>query len=361
MVSIGRMIAGSWGMNVNRMMDALGLPDSVGDAIGAKIDEVRGDVDGWTRNVADLTSGLRTGDMDQLFGAGLPPSQYVPRPFDNYSHCVDAFGGGYGTPSIEEVDLGKGKIGKAIDALLLTNDEFRAGMNQMLGGMCIPDTQMDGKIKVLRYTPTFGGMDLTNHLMSANPMVSGVFRGLSLMEGNMQRTMSSMLNLGFNVRGAPMDMVLRDPETAQLAHGMGMQAPLSFEDILFLMMMKYGKKKEREILNKMDELSGKGGQKGSGVKKFLGTAAQVAGMAVGASAGGPLGLAIGNAVGSMVGQAISGEGGQGGIGGDQPKSDTIKQMEMQKLMEDLKKMYEMLSNTVKMMHDMQMTPVRNLR
>ena len=48
--------------------------------------------------------------------------------------------------------------------------------------------------------------------------------------------------------------------------------------------------------------------------------------------------------------------------GDSSKtSDTLKQMQMQKLMEDLKKMYEMLSNVMKSMSDMQMAAVRNLR
>ena len=42
-------------------------------------------------------------------------------------------------------------------------------------------------------------------------------------------------------------------------------------------------------------------------------------------------------------------------------SDTMKQQMLQKLMGDLQKLYEMLSNMIKSMHDMQMTPVRNLR
>lgn len=42
-------------------------------------------------------------------------------------------------------------------------------------------------------------------------------------------------------------------------------------------------------------------------------------------------------------------------------SDTMKQQVLQKLMSDLQKTYEMLSNMNKSMHDMQMIPIRNLR
>jgi len=42
-------------------------------------------------------------------------------------------------------------------------------------------------------------------------------------------------------------------------------------------------------------------------------------------------------------------------------SETLKQQMLQKLMSDLNKMYEMLSNMMKSMHDMQMTPIRALR
>ena len=42
-------------------------------------------------------------------------------------------------------------------------------------------------------------------------------------------------------------------------------------------------------------------------------------------------------------------------------SDTMKQQMLQKLMGDLQKLYEMLSNMIKSLHDMQMTPTRNLR
>jgi hypothetical protein len=53
--------------------------------------------------------------------------------------------------------------------------------------------------------------------------------------------------------------------------------------------------------------------------------------------------------------------GQGLPGDPNKMSDTMKQQMLQKLMDDLKKMYELLSNIIKTMHDMQMTPIRNLK
>ncbi|MEW5852071.1 MAG: hypothetical protein AB2A00_25005 [Myxococcota bacterium] len=53
--------------------------------------------------------------------------------------------------------------------------------------------------------------------------------------------------------------------------------------------------------------------------------------------------------------------GQGLPSNPNQMSDTMKQQMLQKLMSDLQKMYEMLSNMLKSMHEMQMTPIRSLR
>ncbi|MFH1812132.1 MAG: hypothetical protein ABIJ09_25570 [Pseudomonadota bacterium] len=363
MSDIGRMMFGSTGMNVNRMLDALGLPDGVGDFIGAAIDNSRGDFMGMYRNMVDLTSGMKTRDLDAFEGKGLPPSQFVPRPFDGIGRFRNMWGAGYSQLSPSRERIGFGRAGRSMEARLMGDSNFRTRMEERLGGVIVPDGRMDGKVTVLRYTPQFGGQALTRALSRTNPLMGSVFRALAMTELNTSRLMNNMMNPGFNVMGAPNEMVLRDPETAQLANGMGMSPPLSFEDLLFLMMMKYARKKEREILNKMNELSGKGGQQGGGFGRFLGSACRIGGTVIGGLYGGfPLGTAIGGQVGNAVGGIFDGQqGGEGAFGNANKESDTLKQMQMQKLMEDLKKMYEMLSNVMKSMHDMQMAAVRNLR
>jgi len=366
-MSIGRMMFGSLGMNVNRAMDALGLPSALGDIVGAKIDESRGDMAGYMRNMQNLTSGMSTAQMDSMFGTGLPPSQFVPRPYADIGYNRDMYGGGYSSPFASQERIGLGAVGRSMERALLTDQNFRMRMEQRMGGIIVPDGRMDGRVTVLRNAPMFAGQQLTNSLMMANPLLGGVFRGLSMMEGNMGRMMTGMCYPGFNMGGANVNMVLRDPETANLAQGMGMQPPLSFEDLLFLMMMKYATKKEKEILNKMNELSGKGGQGGmGGFGNFLGSVASIGGSVLGGLYGGfPLGTMIGGQLGSAVGGMLGGQGGangaNGAFGNTSQQSDTLKQMQMQKLMEDLKKMYEMLSNVMKSMSDMQMAAVRNLR
>lgn len=50
------------GMRVNDLLDRCGLPDSLGDQIGARIDQMRGDRTGEMINLRDLWSGLPTKD-----------------------------------------------------------------------------------------------------------------------------------------------------------------------------------------------------------------------------------------------------------------------------------------------------------
>lgn len=400
-MGIGRIFAGSTGMNVNRMMDALGLPDSIGDLIGATIDSARGDMVGYARNMMDLTSGMRTGDMDMMFGHGLPPAHFVPRPFMGMGG-MGMMGAGYaGLGAFGAVTPHSAMIGRSMQ-LALMNPAFAMSMQGMLGGMCIPDGRMDGRVTCLRYNPMFMGMGLTNSLMMANPLIGGVFRGLANMELNMTRMMGGMLMPGFNMPGAEASMVVRDPWTANLANDCGIRPPLSFEDLLFLMMMKYTKRKEKEILGKMNQLTNKDkqgppmaggmgaaglgyGSRFAGAMKGVGT---IGGGLLGGLAGGGafspisalLGAGAGRFLGSIVGGAGRMLGGGLGLGGgyhgggmgpqgkgggydpmDPNKSDTSEQAAMQKMMNDLKKVYELLSNTVKAMHDMQMASVRNTR
>ena len=387
--NIGRMLSGSQGMQVNRMMDALGLPDSMGDMIGAQIDAARGDWAGFARNMSDLNSGMDTGSMDKLFGCGLPGAHFLPRPHSKLGHGRKLWGQTFHTPlgdeSISREKLG-GRgflghlVGRSMERQILTNPAFKAKMERVLGGRIIPDGRADGKITVERFRPNFMGKALQGGMV-ANPMMSGIFGALSRMEGNVRNLANSMTKGGVTSGGASGAgasqgtsdaALLKDPATKKLADGMGMSPPLSFEDMLFLMMMKYAKKKEKEIMSKMNELakSDKAGRSrrrgyGGGLGGILGTVGKVAGGVFGGPIGSALGGMAGNAVGGMLGGAAGGGDAGGpmygkGSGADGKGSDTTKQMQMQQLMENLKKMYEMLSNVMKSMNSMQMAAVRNI-
>jgi hypothetical protein len=365
------------------MLDALGLPDQLGDMIGAQIDAAKGDWAGYARNMQDLTSGLGTDQVDKMFGRGLPGSQFVPRPFDQIAKSKQLWSQTFHTPfgehQISREKLGKGLFGnikgRALEAAAMSNPAFKAALEAKLGGRIILDGRADGKITVERFRPHFGNLPFSNQIAN-NPMLSGIYGGLARLEGQLKELMEQMGGGGAQKSGGANAIQsggtggtggvdTNDKETQELAQGMGMDmANLSFEDLLFLMMMKYARKKEKEILNKMNELSGKGGQGGlGGFGNFLGGVCQLGGTVLGGLYGGfPLGTMIGGQLGSAVGGMFrGGAGGAGGPFGGQAESDTLKQMQMQKLMEDLKKMYEMLSNVMKSMSDMQMAAVRNLR
>ena len=377
---LNKLFNGSVGMQANRMLDALGLPDSLGDAIGAQIDAASGDFAGFARNMMDLTSGLKTNQLDGLFGKGLIGPHFNPAPKFGMMRGKKLWSNTFHTPfgnhEISRERLGpKGPfgrlIGRSMERAILKNPAFKAQMEAKLGGRIIMDGRADGRITVDRYTPKFNAMPLAKNF-AANPMLSGIYGSLARMEANIKGLASSMTQSGnaagsFGVNGssstAKGDGILKDPQTAELAKGMGMQAPLSFEDLLFLMMMKYAKKKEGEIMNKMNEL---------GNKDATGGASKTAGLTGAKKAQYNSALAKINAgsgsdtLKKMQTQKLQADMGLGvdkdnGKVFDAAKSDTLKQMQMQKLMEDLKKMYEMLSNVMKSMHDMQMSAVRNLR
>ena len=63
-----------------------------------------------------------------------------------------------------------------------------------------------------------------------------------------------MISLDRSTSRHALDMILRDNEAAQLAMGMGMRSPLSFEDVLCVLLMKYASKRERDILDKVNEI-----------------------------------------------------------------------------------------------------------
>ncbi|MFH1810011.1 MAG: hypothetical protein ABIJ09_14795 [Pseudomonadota bacterium] len=362
---------GSTGMNVNRMLDALGLPDFVGDAIGAQLDAAKGDVAGYLRNFTDLTSGLDTSTLDQIFGKGLPQSNYVGNPNSAFAHARQAWGQTYAsfgnTNGATADPLGR-SVANSLQLAMLQNPQFRGQLEGLLGGGIVMDGRMDMSITVQRYDPQYSQIAFTKTVQSSTQM-TGLYGSLARFEGNIAQAMGGLTDTNGN---------LMDGDTAKLAEGMGMKPPLAFEDVIFLMMMKYASKKEKEITSKMNELGTKDGNIGDDGQP-MGT--------FGGLVGGPEAQAYYNQAAyqilsdpstsgtqkqqqmAQLQQAFGqpGGGGTADANGTQPfgdtskTSDTLKQMQMQKMMEDLKKMYEMLSNVMKTMHDMQMAAIRNLR
>jgi hypothetical protein len=322
--------------------------------IGARIDARRGDMLGMQRNMMDLVSGMPSGSMDMMFGTGLPPFGFVPRPHMMMPHLAAMYGGGYYNPMMGSPVMGGMAIANSMSMAMMGATGFAATLGGLVGGIPIADGRTDGRLSVLRYTPMFAGMALTAGAFGGNPLMGGVFRGAALMQMNMGRVMGGMLMPGFNMMGASLDMVLHDPETRNTAHECGMKPPLSFEDVLFLLMIKYAKKKEKEILKKVNELTGKG---------TGGAAGRMATRASGIGAGlfGGIARFFGHGMADVENKNAMGPQNTAYDPMDPNKSDSTKQAMLQKMMNDLQKVYTLLTNVIKSMFDMQMSIVRNTR
>jgi len=342
------------------MLDALGLPDSMGDMIGAQIDMASGDMAGFARNMMDLTSGMSTGALDSLFGKGLVQPHFAPSPLSTFGKGQKLWGQKFftpfGTQEISRHQLGpKGLFGKMIGRSMeraLQNPAFKARMEQLMGGRIVNDGRMDGRITVQRFTPSFPGVPLSKAI-STNPMLSGIYGSISRMQGNMNALMGQMVNQGANKSGGTAQAALTNGDMGKTATEMGMSPPMSFEDVLFLLMLKYAKNKEKQILDKSQELLRKSEKSQADGKKYDGIAQGVE-------------KQYGSTKTAQEKEALTkAAAGKQGLEGYDPmnakQSDATDQAVLQKMMNDLQKVYQLLTNVMKSMHDMQMAAVRNIR
>lgn len=359
-------------VQVTQMFSALGLPESVGVAVSTQVSASGINAVGLLDQVSQLTNGLSASQMDNLFGAGLPDAHFIPRPGDSFRHGRKMWGHTFsqifadpGLQRQKSGDRASRRCGRKLERALLNNPQFKAQMEDFLGGRVIADGRVDMRVTVQRYQPKYANVSFSATVQS-NTQMSGIYGSLAKMEQNITKMAGGLTDS--NGR-------FMDADTQKMADGMGMKQPLAFEDVMFLMMMKYGRKKEKDLTGKMNELSTKSGLASTGstyggnagrpslevqyqqeaskvwmnpslnqaqklqALQTLGQQYQVA------KAGGPA--------------AQSKEAGV--FGNTAEQSDTLKQMQLQKMMEDLKKMYEMLSNIMKSMHNMQMTAIRNLK
>jgi hypothetical protein len=352
-VGFDRMFNGSVGMQANRMLDALGLPDKLGDLVGAQIDQSRGDYAGMMRNLQDLNSGMSTAQMDGMFGRGLPPKGFVPRPLSFLKGPL-----GMGMPVLprgfnpfggvtREAPFGKGFVGRQMERAIKRDPFFKSQMEQMLGGKIIPDRRNDGKLTIWRppfsqvggimkqalgaamlpnlgMAAALGGMNIPlAGAMMANRVAGTILGGMQRMEANIAAFAQGITG-GDPRMGFSKQQLINDPQTQTMAQGMGIDVRnASFEDIIALLLMKYAKNKETDVMKKVQELdksmqagdknkNGSGSQGGLG--GLLGTAGGIVGNLVAPGVGGAIGGMAGNLLGGGIQSLTSGAGGGAGAG-----------------------------------------------
>ncbi len=285
---------------------------------------------------------------------------------------------------------------KSLQAALANNPQFRAQLEGALGGQVLgsnangalnvwqpgPNANTIGKTTrgLLQTAPPKGSIQYSLGNMGTevtpaalNGPQGGILRGLMQMEANIASFTANMGTGGI------------DPAVAQQAKtaGVDIKNP-RFEDLVFLNLMSYTSKKEKEIMGKVNDLGQNAGALQAQEGFFGGLTAGVGGTTarglgvntpeLGAfpQLGGVQAQTVGTVAGmangglTMVQAGAAGGGGQivdaqGNVVNPNNMSETAKQQMMQKMMGDLQKLYEMLSNMNKAMHDMQMVAVRNIK
>lgn len=336
----------------------------------------------------------------------MPPNGWVPGPAEflgsSAGNLRALVGNGYGGVNAPQA-LGGTPVATSIQAALLTQPGFRDRLEQGLKGQVVGPNAKGG-VTVWRPQNNRIGTQTRSMLTSAPPAGSiqfslgnmntqlnpgtlggptgGILRGLAQLEGNI----ASMVQ-GWTSKN-------QDPAVMKAAQqaGVNIKNP-NFEDMMFLNMMTYTTKKEKDIMGKVEQLSGNatgaatanatGTQAGNGFFGGLtqtvgGTMSRTLGVQLPGSSQFP---SVGSAVGQTAAAATPGAAAATGVAGTTgttaaaataaaaggtgvnpaEMSETAKQQMLQKMMGDLQKLYEMLSNILKTMHDMQMTPIRNLK
>ncbi|MBN2359843.1 MAG: hypothetical protein JXR83_10345 [Deltaproteobacteria bacterium] len=363
-------IDGRGGLQITQMLTSLGLPTNLGDLMGTRVGSAQTQLQIYMRTMGNVAN-FTPQQLDSFFGRNLAASQSVPAPYDVLAQNRQLYGSTYYSSwSFANATSQGTMFASSLQYAINSDPRMQQRLNAVAGGTVLADGRADGFVTVQRYTPYTNVAPYTPAIAS-NSTSSGIYGSLAQLENNILNLAGSMVNGGAN---SP-NWTLSNPSTQQLAAGMGMTPPFAFEDLLYLMMMQYGQNKEKDIIGKMNELSqnaGQGTQPTSGYYPNYAGTGQVGNAPYGGLVGGPVGgtyavspQALTQYMGAQSAASSGATGAtgstSGAFGDTSTSSDTLKQMQLQKLMEDLKKMYEMLSNVMKSMHDMQMTAIRNLK
>ncbi len=393
----------SVGGQVNTMLDKLGMPDHIGDKLGAMIDLQRGDLTGALRNLVDLQSGVPTnqlsgmlngaGALGHAFGAGAITKGVIGD--SHFSRCSDTYlrqdqvgkqakiGEKYG------VNWGpftmKGRIssreyaGSFAKPIQLKNDKmlyqgrvydnltevWKDARDGKVDGMATSRQRIPGASHFPLISPAFAGLGSSSPIMAAlSNQPNGIFDGVG----------KDMLDL--------INKLFEGPQGAQGAQGTGgtggasgtgglddtaalLSSSASLEDKLLILMAKLADHMDKQIEDQMKKIEaemakqnkGAEGDKKAGGGGVGGLFGKILGGA-GAAFGGPLGGMAGSALGGMIG----GGGASGSGGSDSSKSNLqLMQTQLQQMMERRSQMFSLFTSIFKSLHDASMGIVRNTK
>lgn len=399
----------SVGGQVNTMLDKLGLPDHIGDKLGAMIDLQRGDMTGALRNLVDLQSGVPSsqlsgmlngaGALGEAFGAGAIAKGVIGD--SHFSRCGDTYlrqdqvgkqakigqkyGVNWGPFKMQGRISGREYAGSFAKPIQLKNDKmlyqgrvydnltevWKDAKDGKVDGMATSRQRIPGASHFPLISPAFAGAGAASQVMAglAN-QTNGIFDGIG-------KDMLDMINKLFE-----------GPQGAQGSQGTGgtggasgtgglddtsslLSSNMSLEDKLLILMAKLADHMDKQIEDQMKKIEAEMAKQNKGAegdKKASGGGGGLFGKLLGGAGavfGGPIGGMAGSALGGMLGGsgASGGSGGASGSGGsDSSKSNLqLMQTQLQQMMERRSQMFSLFTSIFKSLHDASMGIVRNTK
>lgn len=393
----------SAGTQVNRYLDALGMPDKFGDSIGAMIDLRRGDLGGALRNMVDLQSGLSTQQLDNVLGKGTDRTfgaghvhrhrcggNHLHRHRGTYisqeqvgkkAHIGQKYGFNWGPFHMQGRITGQQYMGSFAKPVHLPNDKYlyqgRTYDNMGAIWKDLKDGKIDGFATKRFHLPQFNNLPLlppglSNGLnpglgfgmpippFQPSPIMNAIFGqagGMFAGIGNILNQLPGLLG-GGQPGGAQQPGASSGPGGSSGSGGAGgagdtafLSDPnMSLEDKLVLLMSKLSEHFDKQIQDKMADIEkqmskekgaqGAGGQQGGG--GGLGGMLGPLGGIAGGMIGGPLGGMAGQMIGNAAGGMLGGggAGGAGGAGGQAGQAGGQGDSNLQKLQAELQQLLD---------------------
>lgn len=287
--------------------------------------------------------------LNKMFGRQFNLEGFVASPADYHQQRgalpeargyapVGGAGGGAG--------LSQTNVGQSLVAALETEPGFREQLGEALGGTVLNNSTPDGNLLVLQVPASapaeVGGATGQGQVLASMPMMAAAASGVGAPTAapGMGPILGGLQQMEANVKSLALSISSK-----------GEDAPPSgkFEDLQAKLMQT------ATSLGGQADISGGAKSDDEGDAKInFGEMPMGAGMMALADGG------KGSAGTPLAQQNVTGALGGGGAG-QQQMSDTMKQQMLQKMVKDLQKMYELLSNVIKSAHDMQKAAIDNLK
>jgi hypothetical protein len=384
------------GMELNRLLDAMGFPDHIGDLYGTALDQaIRNDL-GVARNFLDAFAGFKTNQLDSMLRRnGFTEAGHCPRPRDVFQAIAhEKKHNYYEREKIQKFNLGDTKLsafaidGKvvnigesmspaAFEARLRLDSDFRKKIEDQLDARIICDYKCDGSIKLVKRQSHFSAVlpmpqkalaELPKKYVSViNPSNVRDHRtsnievrdhrsttSMAVRDHRTDNSVPSRESLLLPLYKALKEMDEQRANELPANQDSGNNSDLSeilkdpsmpFEQKLALFLFAYVDRKQKEIEKKAAALEQKkkAGENGGGGGGLLGTIGSIGGAALGGYFGGAAGVGIGSDIGGRIGNAFGGGGGTSSAGKEED-SEQVAMKKLQMEVEDMNKMFTLIDN-----------------